>query len=409
MSARQRWLLIAVVACALGSTGPCDPAAAPPPPAAPAATAVDPEISAGAEGPAVAIGYRGSPLLLTAMLIHPDYPAAAAASTPILLAHATDWSRLVRFEIATPAGAPQPWPIAVALARAPSATLDAQKAAQLAASVAPSDTAQLATGNYLVRAVLDASAATRPGAYQGVVRSAWRRFELRDGISQPTLAEDEALALFHARYALLLGDFASARATLSTLLTSQPASIPALTLLSDLDYAQGALDQATIHIADALAAWDALPDPNFSPALSEPPTPLLERQNKILTTRLRLAGNGARPAISARISAKAPSPQPDTLELDVTFTNTGAATALDAKIEAVTGRTLQGVGNVSLDGTLGPALPIELGALAPGASTTVRLNVRVDPGVVRFALTESGATDANFGTFGFSLTQATYK
>jgi hypothetical protein len=75
----------------------------------------------------------------------------------------------------------------------------------------------------------------------------------------------------------------------------------------------------------------------------------------------------------------------------------------------VKARTLQGVGNVALDATLGPALPIALGTLDPGASTTVRLNLLVDPGVVRFALTEDGAVDADFGTFGFTLTQATYK
>ncbi len=404
------WFLMATLTWALGSTGTCGPAAAPaPPPAAPAMALLDPEISVGAEGPDVTVGYRGSALLLKAVLTHPDYPAPAAAAAPIPLAHTTDWSRLVRFEVSAPDGTLLSWPIVVVPARVASVTLDDRWTAQLAGAIAPADSALLPTGNYRARAVLDASAVTTPGAYQGIVRSAWRRFEVRAAVTQPTPAQDEALAVFDARYALLTGDTTTARAALQALLNRQPDSIAALTLLSDLDYAEGALDQATLRIEEAIVAWNALPDPNFNPALSEPPTQLLRRQHKILNTRLRLAGSGARPSISARIVAKVPSPQPDTLELDVTFTNNGTATALDARVDAIKGRALQGTGTVSLDSTLGPALPIELGALAPGASTTVRLNVRVDPGVVRFALTESGATDANFGTFGFSLTQATYK
>lgn len=128
-----------------------------------------------------------------------------------------------------------------------------------------------------------------------------------------------------------------------------------------------------------------------------------------MDANLRLASGIASAVIAARISAKAPSPQPDTLEVDVTFTNTGVATALDARVTAIKARVLQGVGSVSLDASLGPALPIALGTLDPGASTTVRLNLHVDPGVIRFALTEEGATETDFGSFGFALTQATYK
>ena len=397
------WL--AVTASLLGATGPCAPAAAPS--AAPPLR--DPELSAGAEGAEGVVGYRGSPVVLTALLIHPDWPNAGAAATPIPIAHPVDWARLVQFEVTAPDGTLLAWPIVPIAAAAPRATLDHTETAKLMATVSPADTLLLPSGSYRVRAVLDATGVTQAGVYQGRVQSASTRFELRDPIGQPNASQDEALGVLQATFLQLTGNPGGARVELESLLARQPSSIAALTALSDLDYQQGFLDQAIDEIDKALASWSALPDTDFDPEYSEPPVPLSRRQQAMLNTRIRLATGDARPAISARISAKAQSPQPDTLELDVTFTNTGTETALDARVDAITGRTLQGIGSVSLDSALGPALPIELGALAPGASTTVRLNVHVDPGVVRFALTESGATNANFGTFGFSLTQAAYK
>ena len=393
---------LAVATCLLGVTGPCAPAAAPS--ASPALR--EPELSAGAEGAEGAVGYRGSPLVLTALLLHPDWPSASAAAAPIPIAHPVDWSQLVRFEVTAPDGTLLAWPIVLIPAAAPRVTLDHAVTATLRATVSPAATLQLASGSYRVRAVLDATGVTQAGAYQGRVQSASTRFELRDPIGQPSAPQDEALGVLQATFLLLTGDSAGARVELESLLARQPSSIAALTALSDLDYQQGFLDQAIDGIDAALAAWSALPDPSFDPEYSEPPVPLLERQHAMLNTRIRLANGGPRPALSARISAKAPGTLPDTIEVDVTFTNIGVAAALDARVSAVKTRVLQGAGSVALDS---PALPIAIGALAPGASTSVRLVLHVDPGVVRFTLTEEGATGADFGTFGFALTQATYK
>ncbi len=409
MPVSTRWwrISIALLAAAplIGVSGPCSPTAAP----SAAAALLDPEVSGGAEGPEGTVAYRGSALFLSALLIHPDWPAQSAASNPIPVAHPIDWSLLVRFEVTDDAGAPVSWPTVAVRAGARSLSLDHDATGMALAYVAPADTAALPPGTYRVRAVLDATAVTQAGSYHGMVASAAARLELRDPIAQPTALEDEALAIFDARYRILLGDTNAARAGLTSLLARQPSSLLALTLISDLDRYEGDLDQAAERIGDAIAAWSALPDPSLDRRRSEPPEPLLERQHELLSTRLRLASGDPRPALSARISAKAPSPTPNVVEVDITFTNTGVATALDARVASVTARTLQGVGNVSLDSTLGPALPIALGTLAPGASTTVRMSMRVDPGVVRFALSEHGAVDADFGTFSFSLTQATYK
>lgn len=408
MSLKHVWLrgaLVAAAAALLGVTGPCAPAAAP----SAASAILDPEISAGAEGPEGSVAYRGSALFLSVLLIHPDWPAAAASANAIPLAHPADWSRLVRFELSRDDGTLVSWPLVAVPAAAPSVRLDRDITASALAFVSPTDTNALAAGFYRVSAVLDASAVTQAGAYQGLVSSAATRFELRDPIASPNATQAEALATFDARYRILIGDTAAARTALEALVARQPNSLLALTLLSDIERHDGALDLAAGRIAEALSAWRAIPDPNPNRTRAEPPEPLLQRQRDLLNTRLRLASGDPRPALSARISAKAPSSTPDVVEVDVTFTNTGVTTALDARVASVTARALQGVGNVSLDSALGPALPIALGTLDPGDSTTVRLNVRVDPGVVRFALSEQGAVDADFGTFGFSLTQATYK
>jgi hypothetical protein len=408
MSLTPHWLraALAVAAAALlGVSGPCAPAAAP----SAASAVLDPEISAGAEGPEGIVAYRGSALFVSALLIHPDWPSAAASANPIPLSHPVDWSRLVRFELTRDDGTLVSWPLVAIPAAAPSTRLDRDATSTLLAFVSPSDTSSLSAGLYRVSAVLDASAVTQAGAYQGVVTSAATRFELRDPIASPTAAQAEALEIFDARYRILIGDSAAARTGLEALVARQPSSLLGLTLLSDLERHEGALDRAAVRLAEALSAWRAIPDPSPNRTRAEPPEPLLQRQRDLANTRLRLASGDARPALSARISAKAPSATPDVIEVDVTFTNDGAATALDARVVAIKARTLQGVGNVALDAALGPALPLGLGTLGPGAATTVRLPLRVDPGVVRFALTEDGAVDADFGTFGFTLTQATYK
>lgn len=389
----------------LGVTGPCAPATSPSAGPAP----IDPEVSAGAEGPEGLVGHRGAGLIFTAALTHPDFPTPAASASPIVISHTSDWSHLVHFEVTALDGTIQPWPVVMVAAGSPRIALDHTRAGLLSAYVAPADTGQLANGSYRVRAVLDASLATQPGSYQGRAQSAAAVFELRDAPAPPTADEDEQIALFDAQLRLLMGDRSGARAALEALVARQPASIEGLAALSDLDSQDGLVDSSLARIETALDAWKTLPAPGSNPSLAEPPLLLLTRQHDLLNTRLRLASGDARPALSARISAKAPSATPNVIEVDVTFTNNGAATALDARVAAVKARTLQGVGNVALDGTLGPALPIALGTLDPGASTTVRLNLLVDPGVVRFALTEDGAVDADFGTFGFTLTQATYK
>ncbi len=402
MSSLRALFLLAIAGLAMGLTGPCTqpaaaPAVAPPPP--------DPELSLAINGVAASRVVRGSAILVDLLAVHPGWPNAVTGSIP--LAGSPTWASLARLEITDANGVNVAWPVTFRPASPAALALDASSFGTLEGVVAPADSLGLSAGVYTAQAVLDARGAPS-GGYQGIVRSPRVRVVVVDPISQPTPTEEEALAVLSAGHRLRMGDVAQATAELEAFVANAPDSIPALTLLSDLDRAAGRSASALARIDLALGAWRAVAPP-FDAGVSDPPVFLLARQRELRNAALRAASNNASPTLSARISAKVPSTQPDTLEVDVTFTNTGAGTALDAQVGAVKARVLQGVGNVALDAALGPALPIALGTLAPGASATVRLNVHVDPGVVRFALTEDGTTGSSFGTFGFSLTQATYK
>jgi hypothetical protein len=326
---------------------------------------------------------------------------------PIPLRGIPSWASLVRIEVTASDGSQVTWPITLQAAAPTSITVDGATYGSVRGFVAPADSSLLVTGDYAIEAVLDAGGSAS-GTYQGVASSAPLVVVVVDAIGQPTPAEDEASSLLDARYRLLIGDVATATSGLNAFLARAPDSIAALALLSDLDRSAGRTSDALLHINRALAVSRAT-DPPFEPGLSEPPSSLLSRWHQLVNAKLRAVSGNASPAISARITAKAPSTSPDVYEVDVTFTNTGSAPAVDAPLDAINGRALQGSGSVALDPLLGPALPISLGALDPGASTTVRLYLHVDPGVVRYTLTEVGTTGSNFATFKFALTQATYK
>lgn len=401
MTAARALLVGLSAVLALGVTGPCGsptaPAASPPLP--------DPEISLTVNGTGAAQITRGAAVLVDVLATHPNWPAPGVG--PIPLRGSPSWASLVRLEVTASDGSQVSWPVTLQPATPASLTLDGSAYGTVRAYVTPADSSLLAPGSYAVEAVLDASTAPG-GAYQGVTRSTPLVVVVSDAMGQPTPAEDEASSMLDARYRLRVGDVATATSGLTALLSRVPDSVAALALLSDLDRSAGRTSDALLHINQAIKASRAT-DPPFEPGLSEPPNALLASWRDLVNAKLRAANGNQRPAISARITAKAPSTTQDVYEVDVTFTNTGSGPALDARATAIRGRVLQGIGSVALDSTLGPALPIDIGGLDPGASMTVRLYLRVDPGVVRYALTEDGATGSNYGTFGFSLTQATYK
>jgi hypothetical protein len=89
--------------------------------------------------------------------------------------------------------------------------------------------------------------------------------------------------------------------------------------------------------------------------------------------------------------------------VDVTVTNTGSGNAVNTALTQLTLKTLTGTGSVTVNS---PVLPLTIGNLAVGASTTVTLFLNVPSTVKRFSVTENGSVQDIVGRpFNFSTSQ----
>ncbi|MGA2810464.1 MAG: PASTA domain-containing protein [Candidatus Acidiferrum sp.] len=76
--------------------------------------------------------------------------------------------------------------------------------------------------------------------------------------------------------------------------------------------------------------------------------------------------------------------------VNVVLTNTGTGNAQNLQIKTLTIRTLSGTGTVTYNTTVSPALPLALGNLGVGGSTTNKIYLNVPSTVTRISITESG-------------------
>ncbi|HVO78931.1 MAG TPA: putative Ig domain-containing protein, partial [Candidatus Bathyarchaeia archaeon] len=92
---------------------------------------------------------------------------------------------------------------------------------------------------------------------------------------------------------------------------------------------------------------------------------------------------------------------------DLQVANTGTGLAKNITISALSAKTAGGTGTVTINTALSPAVPVNLGALNPGANTTVRVFLNVPSTVTLFLLTENG-TYADLGgkSIAYSSSQA---
>src|SRR6267378_7138432 len=89
--------------------------------------------------------------------------------------------------------------------------------------------------------------------------------------------------------------------------------------------------------------------------------------------------------------------------VDLRLTNQGTADARSISIDTIAFRTLSGTGTGTLN-SLSPSLPLAVGDLAVGASTTVRLFLTLPNTVTRFSLTENGSLQDTAGrSLAFSI------
>jgi hypothetical protein len=111
------------------------------------------------------------------------------------------------------------------------------------------------------------------------------------------------------------------------------------------------------------------------------------------------------PRITAAL-VSAYSPQQDQYSVNLQVTNSGVGSSSNLVISKLLLRTLSGSGTATL---ASPTLPVTVGDLAAGASTTVTLVLNIPASVGKLSLTEQGSTLGQSGTkLGFSSAQVFY-
>ncbi|MGO9375831.1 MAG: PASTA domain-containing protein [Syntrophobacteraceae bacterium] len=112
-----------------------------------------------------------------------------------------------------------------------------------------------------------------------------------------------------------------------------------------------------------------------------------------------------KPKISGKITAKGQDPS-GALFVNLELTDTGKGDAVNVQISRLTLHTLRGKGKVTYDTALSGPLPLEIGRIDEGASTTVRLLFNVPPEVTRFSIEETGTMQNTAGKrFDFTISQ----
>src|SRR6266850_3225450 len=112
------------------------------------------------------------------------------------------------------------------------------------------------------------------------------------------------------------------------------------------------------------------------------------------------------PSLSGRTVGQGVAPS-GAFFLDLQLTNNSSSARSGISIAELPLRTLSGTGTVTYNSTLSPALPILVGNLLAGASTTIRLYFNVPSTVTRFSVTENGTVQDPAGTtLSFSIAQS---
>jgi von Willebrand factor A domain-containing protein 7 len=84
--------------------------------------------------------------------------------------------------------------------------------------------------------------------------------------------------------------------------------------------------------------------------------------------------------------------------IDLLVKNTGTGIGNNIQVANLAFQTLTGTGSVTYNSALSPQLPIHVGTLSAGSSTTVRLFLNVPSSVIRFSISETGTDVDGSGT-----------
>jgi hypothetical protein len=119
------------------------------------------------------------------------------------------------------------------------------------------------------------------------------------------------------------------------------------------------------------------------------------------STSVSAAGSCGPPSLNAQMLNVTHSGT--TVTANLQLTNTGFTAAQTVNIKQITLRTLSGTGTVALSS---PALPLAVGPLAIGATTTVPLAFSVPSTATRFSVTEAGTVqDASGNGYSYTIAQ----
>jgi hypothetical protein len=111
------------------------------------------------------------------------------------------------------------------------------------------------------------------------------------------------------------------------------------------------------------------------------------------------------PAISGTVALPAVQASAN-VEVDVQLSDTGAGNAVATALSQIALKTLTGAGSVTL---ISPTLPITIGNIAKGASTTVKLFLNIPSTVKRFTITETGGVQDTLGrSYNYSTSQSLF-
>lgn len=122
------------------------------------------------------------------------------------------------------------------------------------------------------------------------------------------------------------------------------------------------------------------------------------------TTVAHDATCNGRPTIAGTITSKSLNGTTETLTLQLT--NNGVGDAQNVSLSEIAFRTLAGMGDVTL---AGPDVPLSLGSLAAGASTTITLTLTVPSTVREFSINETGTVlDQTSKNYQFSIGQTVF-
>ena len=142
----------------------------------------------------------------------------------------------------------------------------------------------------------------------------------------------------------------------------------------------------------------------FTPGSAGPRSGLLTVNDNLGSQIVNLLGTGeGRPSISGAVTGM--SKAGTQLRISLRLTNNGQGPAENVSITSLSFRTLGGSGSETFAGTL----PVNVGNISQGASTTVQLTLNVPATVTKLSVSENGTVQDFSGVlFGFSSSQVVF-